>query len=215
MTAPFVRFEDFLDPDAHGHVLAAALAAVDTAQLVPASTSHPDSVTPVIDEHFRSSLTAAVPEDVWRHFETPLRRLLPFLRDELGVGWFGFDRIERALTMHGDGGFFAKHVDNGTPVIATRKISFVYHCHIQPKPFEGGELRLFPGVGSGSAPGTSVDVRPENNTLVCFRADTPHEVRPVRTLSGAATSGRFTVNGWFHENPGRYDAVMTALVHDA
>ena len=65
---------------------------------------------------------------------------------EKGVGdvrGFALGEVERQLTAHGSGGFFAPHVDTGHPIDANRRISCVYYFHASPRRFTGGELKLY------------------------------------------------------------------------
>ena len=211
MSQPFVCFEQFLPSAARDAVLGAALTAAGHESLIRSTTIHSNTNATVVDEGFRSSWTSALPEEIWQLFDRPLRQLLPFLRHELGLEWFGFSHIERALTVHGPGDFFKRHSDNGNAATASRKISFVYHCHVQPRGFEGGELRLHPPPVVDHEVTSPVDVEPTDNALVCFPAETPHEVLAVRSAVAPPDGCRFTVNGWFHEAPGTYDAVMSEL----
>src|SRR5207248_6879018 len=59
-------------------------------------------------------------EEVWDLFDRRLRGILPAVRRELGIPWFPLGEIERQLTAHGGGGFFAPHVDTGHPSVASR-----------------------------------------------------------------------------------------------
>ena len=66
-------------------------------------------------------------------FDRRLRAMLPAARQELGIPWFPLGRIERQLTAHGSGGFFAPHVDTGDAAVANRRISCVYYFHRSAK----------------------------------------------------------------------------------
>jgi len=57
--------------------------------------------------------------------------VLPGVRQELGTGYFKLGQIERQLTAHGRGGFFAPHTDTGHPVAASRRISAGYNFQTQ------------------------------------------------------------------------------------
>lgn len=95
------------------------------------------------------------------------------------------------------GDFFVAHQDGNTPLIHDhsrfRKISAVIFlsAHAQdplPDGYGGGALVLH---GPYSGPELRVPLTPESGTLVCFRAETTHEVLPV-------THGeRFTIVSWY------------------
>ena len=65
-------------------------------------------------------------------FDRRLHGILPGVRKELGMAWFPLGEVERQLTAHGSGGFFAPHVDTGHPIAANRRISCVYYFYESP-----------------------------------------------------------------------------------
>ena len=95
------------------------------------------------------------------------------------------------------GDFFVAHQDGNTPLIHDhsrfRKISAVIFLSAQsqdpsPDGYGGGALVLH---GPYSGPEKRMPLTPEPGTLVCFRAETTHEVMPV-------THGeRFTIVSWY------------------
>ncbi len=127
--------------------------------------------------------------------------LLPAMTARLRTPAFAPAKFELELVAHNDGAFFARHIDtfvkNGPP--STRVISAVYYFHRQPKAFSGGALRLFSLSRSG-APGTFIDVPPDNDTMVFFPSWYPHEVLTVNCPSGAFEDSRFAINCWIHRN---------------
>ena len=80
-------------------------------------------------------------------FDRRLHGILPGVRKELGMPWFHLGEVERQLTAHGSGGFFAPHVDTGHPIAANRRISCVYYFHASPRRFTGGELKIVRHLG--------------------------------------------------------------------
>ncbi|MEJ0075778.1 MAG: 2OG-Fe(II) oxygenase [Alphaproteobacteria bacterium] len=95
------------------------------------------------------------------------------------------------------GDFFVAHQDGNTPLIHDhsrfRKVSaliFLSACSEAPAPesYGGGALVLH---GPYSGPDLRVPLNPEPGTLVCFRAETTHEVLPV------AHGERFTIVSWY------------------
>ena len=83
-----------------------------------------------------------------------------------------------------------------------RMITFVYYFNAEPRPFEGGQLRLYDtdrGRPRRTAPGRRVHRdRARSPTASCSSRRTPyHEVVPVRALGDGPGAIRCTVNGWY------------------
>jgi SM-20-related protein len=95
------------------------------------------------------------------------------------------------------GDFFVAHQDGNTPLIHDdsrfRKVSAViflsaFSLSSAPESYGGGALVLH---GPWSGPALRVPLTPAPGTLICFRAETTHEVLPV-------THGeRFTIVSWY------------------
>ena len=118
--------------------------------------------------------------------------------------------LQLELAAHGDGAFFAPHLD--IPVGSERQplgasegedriISAVYYFYSEPKGFTGGELRLLPlgplPEGAQPEPTGHTDIEPVRNSLVAFASWFPHEVRPIRCPSGRFADFRFALNCWY------------------
>jgi Rps23 Pro-64 3,4-dihydroxylase Tpa1-like proline 4-hydroxylase len=135
-------------------------------------------------------------------FDGSLRGMLPYVRKQLGVPWFPLGQVERQLTAHSGGGFFAPHVDTGNSLTASRRISCVYYFHRSPRRFTGGELKLYDSWvtdrGSTAAP-TCTTLTPIHNSIVFFPSGEFHEVCPVRLATDAFHDSRFTITIWFRE----------------
>src|SRR5271155_1143225 len=71
-----------------------------------------------------------------------IRGVLPRVLDQLGIEQFPITQVEAQITASNDGDFFRAHSDDSEEVIASRRLTFVYFFHSEPRPFEGGELRL-------------------------------------------------------------------------
>lgn len=193
--APHLRFDDFLPPDEHSRLLEATLAKEE--EFVPSRVITAEPVGDLAE--IRRSLTSYALDDVWDLFEHRLVRLLPHIRRELGIDWFELDHIERQLTVHGDGDHFTLHVDDGGPAVAQRQISAVYYFNRTPQRYTGGQLRLFDSLdvdGHREPAGTFTELEPSDNTLVVFRSDAHHEVRPVHVPGNAFADRRFTIVCW-------------------
>jgi SM-20-related protein len=145
------------------------------------------------------SLARAPLEQVWDIFDRRLRTILPFVRQQLQIGWFPLARLERQLIAHGSGGFFAPHVDTGHPKVANRRISCVYYFHRNPQRFTGGELKLYDTwvtpYGTTGA-GTYTTLGPLDNSMVFFPSDAFHEVCPVQVETDTFGDSRFTLTIW-------------------
>jgi len=198
----YVRVMDFLAPAEHRRLLDHVLAHQDEFQ--DSGIVGPDGQLGVLDYGFRRSRTLYNQrlEEMWEMFERRLAGILPAVRRELGLPWFSVDKVERQLTVHGTGGFFAPHVDTGSPIVAKRRISCVYYFHETPKRFTGGELKLYDTwvtpSGTTGAP-THTTLAAVDNSIVFFPSDAFHEVCPVHADTDAFGESRFTVTIWFHE----------------
>ncbi|MBV9279042.1 MAG: 2OG-Fe(II) oxygenase [Chloroflexi bacterium] len=201
VAARYVRILDFLSPAEHRRILDQALASEEAFEDSGVTDEHGRSIR---DYGFRKSRTLSGPrlEEVWDMFDARLRAILPAVRQELGVPWFPLGDIERQLTAHGSGGFFAPHVDDGHPVAASRRVSCVYYFYASPRRFTGGELKLYDTwvtpTGSTGAP-TFTELAPIDNSVVFFPSDAFHEVSPVRSETEAFGDSRFAVTIWFRE----------------
>ena len=95
------------------------------------------------------------------------------------------------------GDFFVAHQDGNTPLIHDdsrfRKVSAViflgaFAQEPAPESYGGGALVLH---GPWSGPALRVPLTPAPGTLICFRAETTHEVLPV------AHGERLTIVAWY------------------
>jgi Rps23 Pro-64 3,4-dihydroxylase Tpa1-like proline 4-hydroxylase len=201
LAARYVRLEDFLSPAEHQRLLEHALAHQAEFQESGIVGSRGENLVNYV---IRKSRTLSGPrlEEMWGMFERRLHRVLPAIRQELGMSWFPLGDVERQLTAHGSGGFFAPHVDTGHSITVSRRISGVYYFHANPRRFTGGELKLYDTwvtpTGSTAA-GTYTTLTPLDNSLVCFPSDTFHEVCPVQCETDAFADSRFTITIWFRE----------------
>jgi len=130
-----------------------------------------------------------------------LRKALPGVLKRLGHDSFDITRVEAQITASNDGDFFHWHTDNGEGDIKHRAITFVYFFHREPKPFRGGELRIYDSEWQRThyVPMSNYRVIvPEQNQAVLFVSSLTHEITPVEAPSKAFADSRFTVNGWFH-----------------
>jgi Rps23 Pro-64 3,4-dihydroxylase Tpa1-like proline 4-hydroxylase len=127
---------------------------------------------------------------------------LPRVLEKWGRDPFPISRIETQATASNHGDFFHCHSDNGAETVAAREITFVYFFHREPKPFSGGELRIYDSRRENDCYVPTANYRtivPEQNQLVLFASGLSHEITPVDCPSGKFVDSRFTVNGWVHK----------------
>jgi Rps23 Pro-64 3,4-dihydroxylase Tpa1-like proline 4-hydroxylase len=143
--------------------------------------------------------------DLGKHEEIILDRIrgvLPRVLDQLGIEQFPVTQVESQITASNDGDFFRAHSDDSEEIIASRRITFVYFFHGEPRPFEGGELRLHDSHREGGlqvSSGSYQTVVPQQNQIVFFPCSLLHEITPVECRSRAFADSRFTLNGWLHK----------------
>jgi Rps23 Pro-64 3,4-dihydroxylase Tpa1-like proline 4-hydroxylase len=137
--------------------------------------------------------------DLGEHQEVILERIrvvLPRVLEKLGIEEFPVRHVEAQITSSNDGDFFHQHCDDAQEMIASRRLTFVYFFHREPRPFEGGELRLYDSPGNMA--GGYQSIVPQQNQIVFFPCSVLHEITPVECPSGAFADSRFTLNGWLH-----------------
>jgi SM-20-related protein len=163
-------------------------------------TSHtlaPGSEDGIVNAKHRRS---RVLMDLGKYQELMLSKIqsaLPLVLSRLGMEEFPIDSVEAQITASNDGDFFHCHSDNGDPRVASRRLTFVYFFHSEPRPFNGGELRLYDSPGAGR-PGYQAIV-PQQNQIVFFDCSLTHEITAVDCPSKLFADSRFTLNGWLHQ----------------
>jgi Rps23 Pro-64 3,4-dihydroxylase Tpa1-like proline 4-hydroxylase len=154
-----------------------------------------------IDQEYRRSRVLMRLGDHEQRILDRIHAMLPAVLWKLHMELFEPGRAEVQITASNDGDFFRDHSDNGHPEIASRALTFVYFFHAEPKPFRGGELRLYDSRFTGDfwiRQGAGQVIVPEQNQLVFFPSELVHEITPVRCPSREFQQSRFTVNGWLH-----------------
>ncbi|MFK4206602.1 2OG-Fe(II) oxygenase [Streptomyces sp. NPDC030920] len=108
-----------------------------------------------------------------------------------------------SLNVHNDGDFYRPHQDTSAEFSPRRLLTFVYYLHRTPRPFDGGELRVFDAALPLHTDTTGRweertwrDWEPEHDSIVFFPPTAWHEVRPVGCPSKRHADSRFAVNGW-------------------
>jgi Rps23 Pro-64 3,4-dihydroxylase Tpa1-like proline 4-hydroxylase len=150
------------------------------------------------DDYRRSRVLMDLPE----HQEMILSRIksvLPQVLERLGMEEFAIADTEVQITASNDGDFFLCHDDNGSDGVASRHLTFVYFFHREPRPFEGGELRIHDSHlqnGLYVSDGSYQTILPQQNQIVFFPCELMHEITPVKCSSQDFADSRFTLNGW-------------------
>ena len=156
----------------------------------------------IIDHTRRHSRRLQNPGEFAGQIEAKVQEILPTIFAKLGNTPFIPCGFEVELVAHNDGAFYARHIDTLTQIkgeIGHRVVSAVYYFHSRPKSFTGGALRLY-SLSAASQSSRSVDVEPDNDTLVFFPSWFPHEVLPVKCPSGRFLNSRFAINCWILRN---------------
>jgi len=134
-----------------------------------------------------------------------IRGVLPRVLEQLGIEEFPITHVEAQITASNDGDFFGAHSDDAQEAIASRRLTFVYFFHREPRQFKGGELRLHDTYGTNGsrseARGTGGyhSIVPQQNQIVFFPCSLLHEITAVECASRAFADSRFTLNGWLHK----------------
>jgi SM-20-related protein len=126
-----------------------------------------------------------------------IRGVLPSILEQLGMPKFPVTQTEAQITASNDGDFFGAHSDDSHEMIASRRLTFVYFFHREPRQFEGGELRLYGPEGNSRAESHQA-ITPQQNQIVFFPCSVTHEITTVECPSQAFADSRFTLNGWLH-----------------
>ncbi|MFJ3303861.1 2OG-Fe(II) oxygenase [Streptomyces sp. NPDC086549] len=181
---------DVLSPSCAQEMLSWALSDLDGFQAATTIDGPPDAR--------RSMVRYTTPP---RPFEEALATLLPAVESVLGVTALE-RRVDCQVTIHQDGDYFRRHLDIGEGGAATRRISFIYYLHRAPRPFTGGQLRVYDTLATQERifPAASFrDIEPVHNSIVFFpSASVFHEVLPVSCASHRPEDSRISLNGWVH-----------------
>lgn len=212
-TPEFLQMDGFLDDEEYRKLLQMVGERLD--DMAPSSVSRPDDGEAAYDDAYRRSRVAMDLDEIWPLFEDRLLALLPHVRREVGLPYFELGSVERQMTAHGDGDFFAQHVDENHPgTDRSRALTFVYYFHFEPRRFRGGELRLYDTEDRGGVIHpleTYTEVEPRANSIVFFPAAASHEVMAVTSETDGPEGLRFTVNGWFRHAETGVAALPTPL----
>ena len=183
-----LEIDDFLDGSTCGALRAELLAASGGPATVSGAAG---AVQPLVRRVTRATMPAAT--------RARVTSLLMARKDELERHFaLALSSCEEPQFLRYQAGdFFVAHQDGNTPLIHDdsrfRKVSAViflsaFSLSPAPESYGGGALVLH---GPTSGPALRVPLTPAPGTLICFRAETTHEVLPV-------THGeRFTIVSWY------------------
>lgn len=201
--APFVHCKDFLGPEDHGAIVDgfAEVAARDSDLTVAAVTNASQKYA--VEPEKRDSFTFDLPQRLEDLFLAAVWPRVAEWRRVLGLGREMRDKVEIRGGLYRDGGFFHRHRDRNPKQVKAgqrRLIVLIYSAHPEPCSFAGGGFDLWDADRSGdAAPAEFTRFPATNNSLLVFRADTWHAVRPVISLSDSPTRGRWNIRVFIHE----------------
>ena len=150
------------------------------------------------DDYRRSRVLMDLPEQQ-EIILARIKSVLPQVLEKLGMEEFAIADTEVQITASNDGDYFLCHDDNGSDGVASRHLTFVYFFHREPRPFEGGELRIHDSHlqnGLYVSDGSYQTILPQQNQIVFFPCELMHEITPVKCSSQEFADSRFTLNGW-------------------
>jgi Rps23 Pro-64 3,4-dihydroxylase Tpa1-like proline 4-hydroxylase len=186
----YLQIDDFLSPEENQQIL--QIAFDRQADFVSTSTS-------TNAENYRASqvLYPTFFTDFYYLVSSRLRAIQAEVLQALDLPEFSIEELEMQLTAHGNGNFYKVHNDADGEVIK-RTLTYVYYFNREPKPFQGGNLRMYETnyVNGWVAKPEYQDIEPMNNRIVLFDSRCMHEVLPVKSDSEAFEDSRFTLNGW-------------------
>lgn len=160
--------------------------------------------------HRRSLMLESCPE-ISELISHRLHQVLPDVMNQLLLSSFAISGIDSSMTAHNDGNFYKLHKDNNSIRLATREITFVYYFCKEPKPFTGGELRIYYNQVKKNLFAFKL-IEPRNNSIVFFPSRYLHEILPVNCPSQNFADSRFTMNGWIERQVGNSSANFRDLM---
>lgn len=197
---PFVRIQNIFDDQVHDSLLTQALS--DLEKFKDATVYNFESPNSTANPNLRRGKMLAS-DRVPIYQKQFLPKLKSIVRSENILDRLGFSsipklRFELQVTNYSDGEFFARHVDDGSPSLKNRKISYVYYMRRAESEFAGGDLLLYDSPAAANRRPTQAytRVRPLDNSIVFFPSSSLHEVSPTFVKSGSRQDGRFSINGW-------------------
>jgi SM-20-related protein len=151
------------------------------------------------DEAFRRSRVLFDVADIYPLVTDRVLGVLPRVVARLGMAPFTVQQIELQVTASNDSEWFRAHQDSGHGPVSNRELTFVYYCHREPRPFTGGELKMygpFEDADEPEAQQRAQTITPVQNSIVFFPSHYLHEVLPTQCASRQFADSRLTYNGW-------------------
>ena len=190
LPARCLKIDNFLSPEENQQLLQMAIAR---------EADYVSSTTSTNEDQYRASsvLYPNFFEDVYFQVSARLRRMFADALNALHLPIFTIDELEMQLTAHGDGNYYKVHNDSDGDV-GKRTLTYVYYFNREPKPYRGGNLRMYDTeyANGWRATDNFRDIEPKNNRIVLFDSRCMHEVLPVESNSTDFGDSRFTLNGW-------------------
>jgi len=153
-------------------------------------------------EYRKSKVVYHLSNDIISLFEGKIKDVYRGVLPELDMEDFDISKIEIQMTSSNNGDFFKVHPDadyiRGRGDVKKRKLSFVYYYFNEPKPFTGGDLKIYEFKNDDRTIHDNEKfetIVPENNMLIFFECDYWHEVEMVN-CDPSFENSRFTVNSW-------------------
>lgn len=150
----------------------------------------------------KSKVVYHLDNDIITLFESKIRDVYRNVLPELDMSDFDISKIEMQMTSSNNGDFFKVHPDadykRGRGDVKNRKLTFVYYYFSEPKPFTGGNLKIYEFKDEERTihnDGKYETIVPENNMLIFFESDYWHEVEEVK-CEPLFENSRFTINSW-------------------
>jgi SM-20-related protein len=193
-----VQIDNFLTTEENHHLLEYALQ--HESDFVSSLTVDLDDTFHLSPNHRRSLMLPSCP-DIAELVIHRIHQVFPEVRNQLLLPSFPIAGIDASLTAHNDGHFYRLHKDNNSIRLATREITFVYYFCKDPKPFTGGELRIYYNQVDKNLFAFQL-IEPRNNSIVFFPSRYLHEILPVNCPSQNFAESRFTINGWIEQQVG-------------
>lgn len=129
---------------------------------------------------------------------------LPHLVAALDLPHFPLQHVESQLTASNDGHYYRLHCDVGALAPDSRVVTCVYYFFRQPRPFSGGELRLYEELeqnGRRQATTKFQSFAPVSNRMLVFPSTAFHELMPIRCPSRQFADSRFAATNWLVSSP--------------
>ncbi|NEP60519.1 MAG: proline hydroxylase [Symploca sp. SIO2G7] len=193
-----VQLDNFLTAEENHRLLEYALQ--HKSDFASSLTVDLDDTFHLSPNHRRSLMLPSCP-DVAELVIHRIHQVLPEVRNQLLLQSFAISGIDSSLTAHNDGHFYKLHKDNNSIRLATREITFVYYFCKEPKPFTGGELRIYYNQIKKNLFAFKL-IEPRNNSIVFFPSQYLHEILPIDCPSQNFADSRFTINGWIERQVG-------------